>query len=476
MNKKERLAEIIESVRTIPVSSIIERRIEIFRRGSSVFAYCPFHADTHLGSFVITDNKGIWKCFSCPDGIGGDGPRFISLYDRISYMEAVLKIAVEFDIITETEASKLKKSSKGYKIQEITVREKINPKETNRSDEKTIHMVYSIIKDGKLLEGEDSPLTKEHREYLHKRGINDEDIERNGYFSFPTRKAKRKILSRLRKRGFDETILVGVPGFYREIKKNKMTFSVIKGIGIPIYNGNRKIIGIQIRRDEVKEGQSRYVWFSSAFADMCDDLDSGTAQGAPVDVCIPDEMKTATMFLTEGHFKADVLRKRFNSVSMSVQGIGNWQYIDQDIKTILQKFNSIKYIYVAFDADMSHNINVGLQAIKMTSFIKRTFPELKIGFMLWDEEKGKGIDDLLENVNDAPYPLFKVKDKDFELQYNKMLMLLMKRMDVFKASDIVRAMIEQFGKEDTKKKLALSYKKIVYNPLQRKYGDKNNCL
>ena len=471
MNKKERLAEIVEKVRTIPVSSVIERRIDVFRRGSSTLAYCPFHADTHLGSFVITDSKGIWKCFSCPDGVGGDGPRFISLYDGISYIEAVLKIAVEFDIIRETEAKNLKKSSKGYKVQEIVVQERKNVKENNRSDEKTIHMVYSIMKDGKLLEGEDSSLSKEHREYLHERGISDEDIERNEYFSFPTRKAKRKIIARLKKRGFDEDILIGIPGFYREVKKNKMTFSVIKGIGIPIYNANHRIVGIQIRRDEVKEGQSRYVWFSSAFAEMCDDLDSGTAQGAPVDVCIPEKMKTSTIFLTEGHFKADVLRKRFDSVSMSVQGIGNWQYIDQDIKVILQKYRGIKNVYVAFDADMAHNINVGLQAMKMTSFIQRMFPDLNIGFILWDEKNGKGIDDLLEKTDSAPYPLFKVRDKDFKAQYNKMLMLLMKRMNVLKVSDIARAMIEEFGREETKEKLAQSYKQVVYNPLQKKYGE-----
>ena len=38
---------------------------KIKRRGGTVLALCPNHNDTKLGSFVINEDKGIMKCFSC---------------------------------------------------------------------------------------------------------------------------------------------------------------------------------------------------------------------------------------------------------------------------------------------------------------------------------------------------------------------------------------------------------------------------
>ena len=421
MNKKEKILEIISVVKEIPVSSIIERRIEVFSRGNSSFALCPFHADTHLGSFVITDSKGIWKCFSCPEGFAGDGPKFISLYDKISYFEAILKIAVEFEIISTDEYNSLKKGAKKSEFSNLNYeakREIIEEKEI--ADEETLHLVYSIFSKGTQLTGQKSPLSQEHYDYLLKRGISNEKIEANKYFTIPTRFAMKKILNLLRQRGIDKEILVGVPGFYRMKKDGKITFATAKGIGIPIHNENRKIVGIQIRRDKIEEGQSRYIWFSSAFATSSDKYEDGTAQTSPINTVIPTNTNSNTLFITEGHFKASVLADKYNSVALSVQGIGNWRNIDK----IIDKVNTdcykgnLRKIYIAFDADMDGNLNVANQAIKMAKTLSK---KAKVYFILWDKQYGKGIDDLLEaNGEDR---IKKLESTKFQLYYNKVILI-----------------------------------------------------
>ena len=460
MNKKEKILEIISIVKEIPVSSVIERRIEVISRGSQSFALCPFHADTHLGSFVITDSKGIWKCFSCPEGFAGDGPKFISLYDKISYYEAILKIALEFDVISTNEYVSLKKGAKKSEFNNLNYEIKKEViEETEMADEDTLHFVYSLFSKGTQLTGQKSPLSDEHLNYLKGRGLSEDKIKENKYFTIPTRFAMRKILNTLSQRGMDKEILIGVPGFYRMKKDNKITFATSKGIGIPIYNENRKIVGIQIRRDKIEEGQSRYTWFSSAFATSSDKYSDGTAQTSPINTVLPDEIKSNTLFITEGHFKANVLAQKYKSAALSVQGIGNWKNIDRiiDVVNKNQYKGNLKNIYIAFDADMDGNLNVANQAIKMARILSK---KANVFFILWDKQYGKGIDDLLEN-EDGESKVKKLTSEKFQIYYNDYLMKLMKRMDVLHSSEIQRKMIEEFGREQTKELLAKSFVKLV---------------
>lgn len=69
---------------------IAERGIELVRRGRHLFARCPFH-DEDTASFVVTESKGLFHCFGC--GVAGDVIGFVVRYDRLSFPEALRKLA-----------------------------------------------------------------------------------------------------------------------------------------------------------------------------------------------------------------------------------------------------------------------------------------------------------------------------------------------------------------------------------------------
>lgn len=454
----EKFSEIAELVSNIPVSEVIATRIVPESNGEYL---CPFHGDNQTGSFKVDDTKQVWRCFSC--GMSGkNGQSFIAAYDGIKKGQAILRIASEFGIIENEKVGTINKKNS---LTMIANKQEI--KEQPKADEATLHFVYSILKKGLSLEDKElGPLSKQHRDYLHQRNIDDEKITRNGYFTFPTRKAMYRINYYLRKRGLDEDVLIGVPGFYLNKKTGKMTFAASKGIGIPIYNENKKIIGIQIRYDEVKEGGSRYRWFTSSFTSKFDYMDLGTAQGSPINVCYPKNISGKTLFITEGHFKADVLANRYNVCSLSVQGITNWREIDKVIEKVKTYYvkKQLQYIYIAFDADMAQNLNVGQQAIKLANYIKEKCDDLRIYFMLWDENVAKGIDDLL-SIENGEAEIIKVPQLDFVRSYNDLLYTLMQIAEITELSKLPMALLKKFNNDNEKVRQVIKkvYEDKVFN-------------
>ncbi len=101
MNKKQFLEELIEKIKSISLEIIIGTRIQLIRKGMYYMGICPFHNDHKIGSFIVTPSKGIWKCFTC--NVGGDAIQFISLHDKVNYVEAAFNIGLEFNLISSVE-------------------------------------------------------------------------------------------------------------------------------------------------------------------------------------------------------------------------------------------------------------------------------------------------------------------------------------------------------------------------------------
>lgn len=102
-NRHEFIEDMFFKLENIPVEQIVGSRISLKQQGPHFYGLCPFHVDHHVGSFVVTPRKGIWKCFTCGDNFGGNGIKFISLYDGIDYLQAAFKVAYENNIITYEE-------------------------------------------------------------------------------------------------------------------------------------------------------------------------------------------------------------------------------------------------------------------------------------------------------------------------------------------------------------------------------------
>ena len=429
--------EIMEAVLELPPSQVISKKVELSYKAGNYVGLCPFHNDKHLGSFVVTDRKGIWKCFACASGItGGNAIAFRMKYDNKPYFESAMNIAVEEGIISEAEyEEKLRHPVSKKDIREFT-RYSTAKKKKESFDQDLMHQVYQIMHDV-------SGLSEKHLEHLKQTRMLDEDRIKKDYFSFPCfnkGKVMDKILQALKADPeFDERELEKIPGFFFDREKKRLTYAGYRGIAILIRNAKGKIVGIQIRKDKVKAGESRYVWFSSGFAQKDPHLYRGGAgPGAPIDVVYPTVPKKKLFLgIAEGRFKTEQLAMRGDFIGISVQGVGNYKGIEQEMTNLLESPQVSDTVVVFYDADMLSNIQVLRHAIALSKHIVENVncrPGINVKFALWHEELGKGIDDLLINGNECD--IHYLDASDVETMFNVIVQACLKKHGVKSESEL----------------------------------------
>jgi DNA primase len=77
------------------IVQIIQERVPLKRSGASWKGLCPFHGEK-TPSFHVFD-KGNFKCFGC--GVGGDVIKFVELYEKIPFPEAVRQLASRVGLV-----------------------------------------------------------------------------------------------------------------------------------------------------------------------------------------------------------------------------------------------------------------------------------------------------------------------------------------------------------------------------------------
>lgn len=108
----------IEAVRNLDIEDVLKSwGLEFRRRGSTMFASCPFHSE-NTPSFTISPSRNLWFCHSCHRG--GDGIKFYEEREGMDFLQAVEAIAkannlhIEYTREEQTdeqrEAAKLKES------------------------------------------------------------------------------------------------------------------------------------------------------------------------------------------------------------------------------------------------------------------------------------------------------------------------------------------------------------------------------
>ncbi len=81
----------IESLKnSIDIVDVIGNYIELKKAGANYKANCPFHGEK-TPSFVVSPSKQIYHCFGC--GVGGDSIKFVMELEKLSYPEAIEKLA-----------------------------------------------------------------------------------------------------------------------------------------------------------------------------------------------------------------------------------------------------------------------------------------------------------------------------------------------------------------------------------------------
>ena len=72
------------------IVDVIGHYLPLVKKGRSMACVCPFH-DDHDPSLSISQDKQIYKCFVC--GAGGNVFTFVQNYEKVSFPEAVVKVA-----------------------------------------------------------------------------------------------------------------------------------------------------------------------------------------------------------------------------------------------------------------------------------------------------------------------------------------------------------------------------------------------
>lgn len=181
---------------------------------------CPFCGGKK--SYINPDSAV--NAFTCHSGKCGKTLGFMAMYKELSGQED----ARYPDVVAFLDGV----------LPEVKPHEKELPKvhEEERAPLANRHEVYS-----KLLEL--LTLDEDDKESLLKRGLTEEQIEKLGYKSCPSREQIPEVIKALESEGLT---LKGIPGFYKRF--GKYTMMLASGFFVPFRNMNGQIQGMQIRR------------------------------------------------------------------------------------------------------------------------------------------------------------------------------------------------------------------------------------
>ena len=81
----------------LSLSDVVGRKVSLKRKsGAEYTGLCPFHNEK-TPSFTVSDKKGFFHCFGC--GTHGDAVGFVMKTERLTFPEAVEKLAREVGIL-----------------------------------------------------------------------------------------------------------------------------------------------------------------------------------------------------------------------------------------------------------------------------------------------------------------------------------------------------------------------------------------
>ncbi|ECZ1266073.1 TPA: DNA primase [Campylobacter jejuni] len=190
------------------IVDIIENYIEVKKQGSSFVCICPFHADKNP-SMHINPTKGFYHCFACK--AGGDAFKFVMDYEKLSFADAVEKVA------------SLSNFTLSY----------TKEKQENKKELKSIlPSLNAYFKDN----------LKHHKEvltYLYQRALNDKDIAKFELGFAGTSEDSIRLLQN-QKIPLEDAMSVGA---LKKDENNEFYASFIWRITFPIYDHKDLLVG-----------------------------------------------------------------------------------------------------------------------------------------------------------------------------------------------------------------------------------------
>ena len=205
---ESKINEIRESA---DIVDIIKNYIPLELKGKNYFGVCPFHQD-HSPSMSVSKEKQMYKCFSC--GAAGNVFTFVSNYENITFIEAVVKVA----------------GILGISVGDYTT---TKPKEKYEREYNAMDLALKFYQN--TLRTKDGGAA---REYLLKRGLNE---EMQKVFDIGLSTTSDKLYPFLKQKGMDEKFLFDLGLIIQEEGSIKDTFK--DRILFPIHDAKGHAVG-----------------------------------------------------------------------------------------------------------------------------------------------------------------------------------------------------------------------------------------
>ncbi|NPA81282.1 MAG: DNA primase [Epsilonproteobacteria bacterium] len=196
----------IENLKSrIDIVDVIGSYIELKKSGANFKGLCPFHSEK-TPSFVVSPAKQIYHCFGCH--ASGDAIKFVMDYEKLSYPEAVEKLASMYRFsLSYTKSSGLKKSD--------------------------------ILEKAKIFFIRNLENFKKAKEYLLDRGVYESSIER---FEIGYAPSSAEFLNFLQREGFSKEEALKY-GLVAKDERGNFYARFIERIIFPIYDPRGNIVG-----------------------------------------------------------------------------------------------------------------------------------------------------------------------------------------------------------------------------------------
>nr|WP_314069142.1 DNA primase [uncultured Campylobacter sp.] len=206
---------------TVDIVDVVEKYVPLKRSGANFVGVCPFHDDSHP-SMSVSSKLGIFHCFSCK--AGGNAIKFIQDYEKISFPEAVEKLAGMYNFALQYT---------GAKVQE-------------RSEEKKVLGILNAYYQSCLYQ---NPAAVK---YLHERGLSDATIRKFG-LGYAGASAQTIRVLQNEEIPPQDALNAGA------VKQNErgLYASFIERITFPIYNHASKLVGFGGRT--ISDNPAKYV-------------------------------------------------------------------------------------------------------------------------------------------------------------------------------------------------------------------------
>lgn len=208
----------------INLSDIVRQKTSLTKKSGNYLGLCPFHTEK-TPSFTLNDSKKFYYCFGC--SAHGDVIKFVSSISGLSYKEASIKLANDYNI----------------EIPKLTIEQQRFYEE---SDEllNILEMAERFFK---------SQLTKEIYDYLYQRGLNKETIEKFSIGFAPQGKVLQKFFEE-KSISWTKLLKAGLLGK----REDGTTYDIFYNrIIFPIRNIYDKIVGFSGRT--INDGLPKYL-------------------------------------------------------------------------------------------------------------------------------------------------------------------------------------------------------------------------